>query len=266
VDGQNYKERLVAALPKPRLFQGYIAIFDVLGFKSFCQNNTDQKVAEAVLGIVDSIPEVMRTILGQSLGQKDKALEEHLLSPISWLVFSDTIVVALPQIKVSQNDTVYTYLIACSVLNRLMFDHGLPVRGAIYFGDLALGNRCIAGKVVVEALEQVHELELACTVVSNDAWTRLQDSLQSHNMWSRFILGMLPRSSVPCKNSPKTLTTLNWFNVYVSGMGKVKPKDYYKYVMDSFLAHGKQLNSSAHTKARNTADLFDKWESKPPVH
>ena len=53
---------------------------------------------------------------------------------------------------------------------------------------------------------------------------------------------------------------LNWFNVRFTGA--VDPKDLGKYVMDSFLAHGKQLDTSAFEKARDTEALFRKFTTR----
>ena len=250
----------VVVLHKPRVVRGLIAVFDVLGFKSFCANNTDQKVAEEVLKYIDFIPEGMPELLARSLSRGQEKAYGHakaLLSNIKWLVFSDTIVVALPDADNAPKQLLHEYIAACAILNRVLFERGLPVRGAMHLGDFVIGNRCIAGKVVVEALDQLHQLEAACTVISNDVWFRLQDKLNPDEIMDSLLLGLLPRCSVPCKDEVKVLTTLNWFNVSIGTTSD--PEDTYNFVMTQFLAHGKQLDAAAHAKARNTADIFTAW-------
>jgi hypothetical protein len=252
----------VVLLRKPRQVRGLVAIFDVLGFKSFCQHNTDQRVAEEVLTTIDLVPELMveylyHTLVKPTNWDKDRSF----FSEVIWLVFSDTILITLPQAEQVRPDLVMLYFVSCAVFNRLMFDRGLPIRGSVHLGDFLLGNRCVAGRVIVEAFDQVHELEAACTVISNDAWAHLHDRFHNDGKWAPFLLGMLPRHSIRCKTGMRTLATLNWFNVSI---GKTPdPADLKKYVMDSFLAHGKQLNASAVEKARDTAELFEKFTTRP---
>ena len=246
-------------LLKPRLVRGFIGVFDVLGFQSFCANNSDQKIAEEVLRYIDFVPEGMPELLARSLSRGQIKTYEHakaLLSHIKWLVFSDTIVVVLPNAE-KEKDLLREYVAACAILNRTMFERGLPVRGAMHLGEFVIGNRCIAGRVVVEALHQVHLIEAACTVLSNDVWAHLQDRFNTDEIGDSLLRGLLPRSSVPCKDGAKTLTTLNWLNISIGEA--TDPKNTYEFVMEQFLAHGKQLDTAAHTKARNTADIFSAW-------
>jgi hypothetical protein len=258
----------VVVLRKPRRVRGLVAVFDVLGFKSFCQHNTDQRVAEEVLTTIDLVPEGMLGILSHTLsrGKNTEKLHE-LISSIIWLVFSDTILATLPQSEEARLDMEVIYFGACAILNRLMFDRGLPLRGSVQLGEFLLGNRCVSGRIIVEALDQVNDLETACTVISNDVWTYVHHRFHDNKEWAPFILGMLPRHSIRCKSGIKTFTTLNWFNV---GIGNTPdPPDMDKYVMDSFLAHGKQLSASAFKKARDTVVLFEKFTkrltSQPPT-
>jgi len=259
-------------LRKPRFVKGLVAIFDVLGFKSFCLNNSDQAVAEDVLSTIDLVPEGMAGLLSSLLGgEKDKDGAKKLVSQIEWLVFSDTVLAALPQPEQEKNDLIILFFGACAIFNRLMFDRGLPVRGSIQLGDFLLGNRCVAGKVIVEALNQVHALEAACTVLSNDAWAHVHDRFVKDDKLSLYLFGMLPRSEIPCKGGSRMLASLNWFNVRIGNTPE--PTDLSKYVMTSFLSHGKQLDTSAFNKAQNTANLFTSWlstrvkkpEFTPPV-
>jgi hypothetical protein len=251
---------LQVTLIKPRLVRGFITVFDVLGFKSFCANNTDQKIAEEILSYIDFVPEGMPEVLAHSLSMGKPKAYEHakaLLAHIKWLVFSDTMVVVLPDAEKVEKKVLQQYVAACALLNRTMFERGLPLRGAMLLGEFVIANRCVAGKVVVDALHQAHMVEAACTMVSNDVWVLIQDRFGSEDIMDVLLRGLLPRCPVPCKDGVKTLTTLNWLNI---SMGKSEdPKDTYKLVMDQFLAHGKQLDAAAYTKARNTADIMNAW-------
>lgn len=266
----------VSVLDKPRSIRGFLAVFDVLGFKSFCLNNSDFAAARDVLAIIDLVPESMRGFLSTMLQTPIEAAKgtlSSLVSTMTWLVFSDTIAIALPHNENDRRDPTIAFIVACAFLNKLLFLNGLPVRGAIFYGDFLLGNRCVAGKVVVEVLEQLQDLEAACTVMSNDAWVRFNDILKkslpakpgSMDI-SDAILWMLPRSSIICKSGVSTFATLNWFNFSSTGTAspEPEPEGCERFVIEMFTAHGKQLDAKALQKARNTASLFARWLSERP--
>jgi hypothetical protein len=254
----------IVLLKKPRQMRGLVAVFDVLGFRSFCQHNTDQKIAEEVLTTIDLVPEAMNGLLTNSLYQgKNPGKTEEFVSKMEWLVFSDTILVTLPQAEEARLDLIIVYFGACAIFNRIMFDRGLPLRGSIQLGSFLLGNRCVAGRVIVEALDQLHELESACTAVSDGTWAHLHDRFNKDDnkeMTASMLLGMLPRESIRCKSGIKKLAVLNWFNVRQGNTPN--PPDLKKYVMDAFLAHGKQLDASAFNKAQDTVELFEKFTTR----
>jgi hypothetical protein len=243
----------VVILQRPQLIGGLVAIFDVLGFKSFCQNNNDETVAFEVLTTIDMVPEGMTGMLTSALGNNSAAGE--VASRLKWLVFSDTILVSLPNAESEADEIVSVFFAACSVFNRLMFDRGLPVRGAIEAGSFLLGNRCAAGRVIVEVLETIESLEAACTVASDRAWAIIYERSKKNKTFEEFLLPMLSRRMVACKDGKREMPLLNWFAVRI-GEGS-NPSDLEAYVKNAFLAHGKQLNKSGIQKMENTFALFN---------
>ena len=249
-------------LRHPRRVRGLIAVFDVLGFRSFCENNSDPNITEEVLKNIDLVPEGMAGLLSTAFGANgNPEAARKLVLKIEWLVFSDTILAILPNAEMASRDMLTAYLVACATLNRVMFDRGLPIRGSVHLGDFLLGNRSIAGRVLVQALDQVRELEAACTAISCEVWVMLQERFQGDDTLSSIFMGMLPRYPIRCKSGVRTIAALNWFNVRIGDTPN--PQDMQKYVMDCFLDHGKQLDASAFAKARDTVELFNKFTTRP---
>ena len=78
---------------------GLIAFFDILGYKSFLENNSATETAEKVLKIINDTPETVKA--GVSLTWQNKAKDdpEKYIQEISerfnYLVFSDTVVLSI---------------------------------------------------------------------------------------------------------------------------------------------------------------------------
>lgn len=257
-------------IPKPQSVRGFIAIFDILGFKSFCKNNTDTKVSENVIGVIDGMQQYVQNVFKERLCGNNQAVEQglsELLSPTSWQVFSDTFIITSSHREGDRADPLAMFMLTCATLNQFMFLHGLPVGGAIYYGDYLRGEKCLAGKVIVEALDQLKELEAACTVMSDDSFEHLTATFQKvrrKNMeWDiyRIILDMLPRCPIPCKMGTRNLAVLNWFSPQF-GFALPGTEELETFVTDKFSAHNKTLEESAVQKARNTVELFKSWRSR----
>jgi hypothetical protein len=242
---------------KPRPMRGYLGAFDVLGFKSFCLNNTDEETADTVLRIIDLVPEAMPGFLCHMLARTDKAHDaarKHI-SHIRWSVFSDTIVAAMQVDDKTTNDDVTLYLAACAFLNRIMFERGLPLRGAICSGNFVMGNRCIAGRTLVESLDKANGLEAACTVLSDEVWASLEDRFAEETVMNHIMRDILKRRPVPVKKrGTVNMSVLNWL-CWNTPSGS-NPTGSLDEVLNAFLAHGKEVNESVMVKVRNTAELF----------
>jgi hypothetical protein len=242
---------------KPRHMRGYLAAFDVLGFKSFCLNNTDEEAADSVLRIIDLVPEAMPGFLCHLLARSDKAQDaaRKYISRIRWSVFSDTIVAAMQVDDKTTNNDVTIYLSACSFLNRIMFERGLPLRGAICYGSFVMRNRCIAGRTLVESLDKANGLEAACTVLSDEVWASLEDRFAEKTVMNGIMRDIVRRRRVPIKK-PGTvnMSVLNWLCCNATGGSNLTGS--LDEVLNAFLAHGKEVNESVMVKVRNTAELF----------
>src|SRR5580704_1600616 len=135
--------------------------FDILGYKSFCENCDDEK-AMHVLSLIEGFKSEMVRLLTMGFTAKPELIE-RTITPIKWLTFSDSIFLAIPiNMDVSEEvrfQQLTVFVTTCIVLNGTMFHYGLPVRGVIHRGNVLMGNIGLAGKGIVEAAELERKIE-----------------------------------------------------------------------------------------------------------
>ena len=232
-------------------------IFDVLGFTSFCENCSPES-AEAVLKIMDDFEAEIPEILLAGLDTKNSAPQEKtdiVKKRLRWLVFSDTIFVAMPYgssehpDKLKFNIIFFTVLVA--YINRRMFEIGLPVRGAVHVGDVTVSKRCFAGKAIAEAHRLGQRVQIAGTIISEKAnefiFGIFSPAAGFHMMFSHLIIecdvptGTKQVSEFIWTNDSEKMRTLCWFYLQ---MGRIErfniPSDLNHFITDKFTAHGKK--------------------------
>ena len=150
-------------------------LFDVLGFTSFCEN-CDLENAEKVLKIMDDFETDCPRKVWAGLDPNNSASPEKtesVTSRLRWLTFSDTVFVAMPIDSSAHPDTLKFNLVFFTILaayiNRRMFEIGLPVRGAVNIGDVIISKRCFAGKAIIDAHRLAEGVQIAGTVISEQA-------------------------------------------------------------------------------------------------
>jgi len=254
-------------------------LFDVLGFRSFCEN-CDFQNAENVLKVMDDFETEIPEILLAGLDTNDTTSQEkrdEVKNRLRWLTFSDTVFVAMPYDlsqhpdKLKFNLIFFTILVA--YINRRMFEIGLPVRGAVHIGDVLISKRCYAGKAIMYANRLAEKCKVAVTVFSDQAYafcfSIFSEPKGYHFMYRDLIIEsdiatdtkLLSKSLV--RYSSEKMKTLCWFDLQ---MGRITPfiipSDLNRFVTDKFTAHGKKLSGDEEKiKAFNTEKLFGEWQA-----
>src|SRR6478736_4104166 len=224
-------------------------LFDILGFKSFC-DNCDPKNSEAVFAILDGfetdVPEMVWLELGN--GQKPPPDKAAIISNrIRWLIFSDTVFVAMPIEDSDHPDTLRFNLIFFAILvnyiNRRMFEIGLPVRGCLHIGEVFLGKRSFAGRAMADAYEFGQQPQAAATLVSSQAAKFLFDVFPSRGGFRHMFENMIVECEIPTKDKDsEKLKTLCWFYLNLGRSNPFKiPNDLNKFITEQFTALGKTL-------------------------
>jgi hypothetical protein len=254
-------------------------IFDVLGFSSFCES-CDFQNAEKVLKIMDDFETEIPKMVWDALDTENSAppeKKEMINSRLRWLTFSDTVFVAMPYDLSAHPDKLkfdllfFTILVA--FINRRMFEIGLPVRGAVHIGDVIISKRCFAGKAIVDAHRLGQRIQVAGTVISEQAnafiFNPFSDRKGFYFMLKNLIIecdvptGTKRLSKILCCNNCEKIKTLCWLFLQ---MGKIKPfvlpSDLNGFITNKFNAHGKKLSGyKEKMKVINTEKLFSDWKA-----
>ena len=169
----------------------YIGLFDILGFKQLVQFNQLERLADAF------------TIFRRKVHAC--ALVPHIwgeASLISHVVFSDTILVYSHDDSPTALDQIFVF---CQTLIAMLFDSGLPIRGALTTGSTFIRDDIFIGAPIVQAyqMEQTQEW-VGCWV--QDACLRSL-SPESPILTRRFVV----RYDIPTKSGVAAdAWAINW--------------------------------------------------------
>jgi hypothetical protein len=258
-------------MSKVESLSGIIGFFDILGYKSFLVNNEPESAASQVL---DAITQVGQVITDYIKKEYPEGATKHseLLKSIQWLVFSDSILITIP---VSKNEPSHEsihwifFLLSCSVLQRHMFEFGLPLRGAISVGNFMIKDNCFVGRPIVEAYQMTEDIDLAATILLPKAYDQLIEvstkSKKPDVMRDVFINKFITEYYVPLKTSGKLLYTLNFY-AHSSPSGQKPKEDLAQMVFETFWKHNKDIPSDVVAKARNTEQYLRFLKFKHPEH
>lgn len=261
---------------------GIIGFFDILGYQSFIQNNEPETAAHEVLntliGIDKKVMEYIAKIILAPIGVKSY---EDDLKKIRWLVFSDTILItSLGSEPETAPETTLRWLLflsACAVLQRHMFEFGLPLRGAITTGKFVIKGNCFAGRPIIEGYQLTQNIDLAATIFSSSAYDELSQTVQNTEQQIKeqgkeptslrqTIEGLTLQYLVPLETmEEKRYTTFNFLAIPTTTGQKPTP-DVAQMVFEAFWKHNKDIPSDASKKATNTEQYLRFLKYKHPTH
>src|SRR5713101_1172379 len=154
---------------------GLVGFFDLLGYKSIVENNT---IGELIF-VVKKIQETIRESLRQLHVTEDclsQALPSHEnVGSIEHVVFSDSIFICTtyPETERELRIQAAKFNEFCSDLVSGLFWAGLPVRGALAFGDYFVERTemgiFLAGAPIVEAHELSNCFDMSACVIAPSA-------------------------------------------------------------------------------------------------
>ena len=246
---------------------GIVGFFDILGYSSILENNGAEGATKEVLAILTNLEDRIGQQFHDAF-QKPEVVQK-VLTQFNWLVFSDTILLTTTLDKDSSVDARYNrwkwFFFASLVLNRSMFDSGLPLRGAVATGEFVVEKNCFAGKAIVEAYTLGHDLDLAASVLTNGAETEffsLANKVNDPGVGA-FSEAMLPRYLIPRKGGIEDrLRAFNIVAIRGGGFEQLESRDIRQYVCKSFWRHNKDLRQSEHSKVLNT-EMFLRFCAPP---
>ena len=252
---------------------GLVGFFDILGYQQMLLANDVSSTARIVVDVLSEVPDnVVAGLLedhglerGDDLAswpESARYFQGLVRDEMDWLLFSDSIVVSLPLDPDEDIFLVGTRVVGfievCAVLLRQMFDVGLPLRGAVSFGEFFIQDAYFAGQPIIDAYQHSESLDLSGCVLA-PSLERMYGQMKQHAANAGFeasMLGMLDQLCVsylvPKKRERvETGLMVNWVNLpmrFFDGL----PSDLREYVYSSFVAHNKDVAPAVRPKIENT--------------
>lgn len=248
--------------------KGIVGFFDILGYQSFLLNNAAEDAAkdaaEEVLTILDNIDLKLVNAFVRDIPDAEEAFLSFFKEEFGLLVFSDTILLT-SEYKVDCKQRLDQWLLfftLSSLLCEKMFEFGLPIRGAISFGDYITKNNCFAGKPIVEAYKVTEDLNLAACVLADSAKNEFESlsPFSETNKYSRAFKLLTLKYLVPFKNKKEESSFVLKYDLNTNK----QDDDIRQIILNSFWRHNKDISLSAHEKVNNTEKFirFLKFKNK----
>lgn len=258
--------------PGLRKINGIVGFFDILGYASFMERNSDIDAIAEVFQTINGIRPEMKKVLQESFNRLPEPNGDPVIKFVDELqlvVFSDTILViaTFPEPDVGRAQYALTHVIACAILSRRMFESGLPLRGSINTGEIFVQENCFAGQAIISAYNDSRELNLAATIVHDDV-LKAFDGFPAD--WQRTkVLGshFVQKYPAPLKSGQSArVNIVNFVGIYENGP-RIDP-DVRQWVARAFWGHKKEIGPDAYAKLFNTEMLcrflLEYAPSRPP--
>jgi len=244
---------------------GPVAFFDILGYKSIIDNNKIEVVAQLIVDHLEKTPYYLRDFIIKEFshfGLPKKDLD-RLAKYTFRLLLSDSILLTSKQPKGSYDLESrlwewFLFLLECQKLVTWMFENGLPVKGAIGYGEYFRKRNCFAGKPIVDCFRLANSLDLAgCAFVPN-AWNRIEEALTGSNnkQIADFINSVCLEYQVPVKSGKSKDLRILFYPLPNNWKGSTENK-----VERAFTAHRKEITEKVKTKFVNTVNMIDSFHA-----
>ena len=252
---------------------GFVGFFDILGYKSFLESGISQ-ITFTVIDILEALRErVKEALMKEHLGDHYYASVQTKLDRIQLRVVSDSVLLWAPydenQSEADRGELAADFLVTASVLQRDMFEHGLPLRGSIALGEFDFAGNVFAGKPIVDAYGLGQSLDLAACAIHQTAENEFETLCAAAPGWKLVLEHgpILVRYAAPVKDvktrSHRLCLNLAWPTL--KGYMPLKERtDLRQYVNAQFSAHNKQMTPDAIRKAENTAGFLQFLKDRFP--
>lgn len=244
---------------------GILGLFDILGYQSFLENNDSVKAAALVVDRIVDAEETVIKYVRETAGSDDQEaiLFVRYIERVAWAAFSDTIILMNPiEPGGDLTDNIRSWhalILSAQILCKYMFEQGLPLRGAITYGNYVSRKTCFAGRAILDAYKLANELEFAGSVMTEQAFQELQRITEhsASDQTVRLLLDVsLLRYQVPREKVNEPLRTLNFLAVKGTSSRRWRGV-LYQIVLDSFRKHRKSISDREIQKAKNTAAYLE---------
>jgi hypothetical protein len=235
--------------------KGFVGFLDILGYQTIIKNNEISKTSELISEVIINLPTNTSDLLISFLKTEERknSFKSEVLK-INTQLISDSILISMSLQDETDVDKISfsacVFLSYTSLLMRQSFDKGLPLRGAIDYGEFFLSGNCFAGKPIINCYSIGEQMDAAGCVISNDFYKVIEDN--NLNLGNR----LSHRLNFDCMNVNKNginerCKMLNWYYPY-SNWGSTESIDIRSYVINAFQSHGKDIAPDVISKVNNT--------------
>ena len=272
----------------PCKITGFFGMFDILGYTTLIENNSLDKLIEIFCQVIKDLDKKAVRIMCQ------EGRQVMGITPTKTFVFSDTIIL-YQTIPKSMWDCGPSFLtIACDLL-RLGFEDGVPLRGAICFGEFFVHEESFLGAPITEAFKAEKNQQWSGAILTASAKQKYQDyekkrqssknityrgiNLNPADMFTPFSPNIVVETNIPIKNETENRIekikgySLRWddYIVNYARLDDIKDlnaslsKELIRLrVEESFSAHGKKIdNDSVKQKMEYTVEFLEEMRDKP---
>ena len=229
---------------------GIIGFFDILGYKNLLKSNPPDVIMDKIIVHLTEIgPITSRRIneLAQIVPVSERIIDvDEICSHFEWTVFADSILITLEiedKSKYAFNQW-YVFTIACLLLDQNTFSYGIPLRGAINYGEYLTHKCCFAGGDIIGAYELGNNINLSAIVLSN----RAVKSIQELEEYGRILdTNYIQKSPIPCKYE----NTILMYSIATDKTFHSK-ESMSKTIRNSFAAWNKEIGPKEEKILKNT--------------
>jgi len=243
---------------------GPIAFLDILGYKSFIVRNSPESSAEIIKSILDGLDEKTKSRIAEAVGTNDPTQNGflHFKANFQTLLISDSIIGHMPIDSSLDTDTkIYAwayFFCAIMIIQEMMFTSGLPVRGAVAYGNYVSEKSLIVGRPLIEAYEKSLEIDAAIVTLAKSVEDNLRNSIDGNSTFLEMLNTIvITEYLTPLKGeSEERCYTLSWIEHLTPAAKNLD--DIRQIVYRAFWGHSKEISREVDQKVFNTEKYFAK--------
>ena len=240
--------------------QGFVGFFDILGYQDIIDNNDIENASKVVSDILETLPTKTASGVVSLAAERSKAAVQLQIDVIQARLISDSILLAMPVSTTSPDIEkmrgVAVFLFYAAKLMRLAFDNGLPLRGAIDFGDFFLSSQCFAGKPIIDCYRLASRLQLVGCAITHKCAAHIRELAKKTNRPEVATNLMFPCLAILKGGTTEKYIMLDWYFPYADW--DPIEQDVRSSIIKSFHAHNKDISPEAMQKIDNTEIIIRK--------
>jgi hypothetical protein len=231
---------------------GLVGVFDILGYQNIIVNNQIEYVAKLITEVIQQLPtEVITTLNKQMLSSWVDS--ENPSNLIKHNIISDTIIIYMPDDdslkKIGEFFSYLTFFLFSNYFLNKCFCKGIPLRGALSYGQYFVSQNTFAGKPLVDCYSLGNKLEFSGCVLTHEFTNYLQNNKPNEES---LIKNYAADYLVSLKNNiSEKYPLLNWVSS-TPALRETIPDDIRQFVFDSFKSHNKDILPEVFRKMENT--------------